>query len=203
MEIFLVRHTTVNVSKSICYGQMDVGLAASFEAEKTVILDKINEKWADTDGTSRNNREEVAVWSSPLSRCQKLAEFLGQNLNTTVQTDANLQELNFGDWEAKAWNDLPPAELQTWMSDFVFVKTPNGECYHDLHQRTTLFIERLFEKDVKKAIIVTHAGNIRSFISYALDLSLEHSFRLHLNYGAMASVIIEKQKTTNKLLFLI
>ncbi|MDZ7878325.1 MAG: alpha-ribazole phosphatase [Saprospiraceae bacterium] len=194
MEILLIRHTTVAVPKSVCYGQSDVALADSFEGEKEAILDQIKVKWG--------KKMPDALFSSPLQRCQKLADFLGETWSMKPQFDDLLKEMNFGDWENKAWKDIPNSELNPWMADFVNIATPNGECYDDLHQRTHFFIEKCLEHDLKSIVIVTHAGNIRSFMSYALGLPLENSFRIHLDYGAMAALVLSTEKTYNKLLFL-
>jgi alpha-ribazole phosphatase len=81
MEAYLIRHTKVAVEPGLCYGQTDVPLAASFEIEAETVKQKLSEP----DG--------VITYSSPLSRCQKLAKFLHSG---TVRIDPRLMEMHFG-----------------------------------------------------------------------------------------------------------
>ena len=86
MEIYLVRHTKVAVPPGIVYGHTDVSLSDSFEEEAAVVRKKVEGICFD------------AVWSSPLSRCVRLANYCGFR---NIQTDDRLKELNFGEWELK------------------------------------------------------------------------------------------------------
>jgi len=91
MKLWLIRHTNVNVAPGICYGQTDVDVAETFENEAQVIKKQIE------------NIEFDKVYSSPLIRCKKLAEYL---FNTNIKYDTRLRELNFGEWEMQAWDKI-------------------------------------------------------------------------------------------------
>ena len=187
MQIHLIRHTTPNIGKGICYGQTDMGLnQAVFEQELSAIKAKLPE------GIER-------FYTSPLQRCKTLAE----NLNPNFVVDERLMEMNFGAWENKNWSDINPTELNTWMQDFVNIRTPNGENYTDLHQRTTGFIKEILTHNYQKVALITHAGNIRSIMSFVLSLPLENSFRIHLSYGTVVSVKLDALEHNNKLISII
>lgn len=184
MEVYLIRHTTPDTIKGICYGQTDLDIEkALFMEELKIIQSKLP-----------NDIEQF--YSSPLKRCK----ILTQNLANDYKTDTRLMELNFGLWEHKSWNAIKPAELNHWMADFVNAYPPEGENYQELHKRTTQFIETVLKTHHSKIAIVTHAGNIRSIISHILDLPLENSFRIHLNYGAIVHLQLENDKFMNKLI---
>mgnify|MGYP003466350519 FL=1 len=184
MEIYLIRHTTPAVAKGICYGQTDLFLDETTFAEELKSIQ------------SKLPKDIAHFYTSPLWRCKKLAEQL-----TTNYTESNfLTELNFGDWENKSWDNLDQEKSITWMNDFVNLSTPNGESYLDLHQRSIHFIDIILNTDFQKVGIITHAGNIRSFISWALDLPLENSFRIDLSYGAVVCLKINRDKRFNKLI---
>ena len=68
MEILLVRHTTPNIEKGVCYGQTDIDVTPSFNEELKVIQEKIQPKESDL------------VFSSPLLRCEKLATSLYESI---------------------------------------------------------------------------------------------------------------------------
>lgn len=178
-----MRHTTPKIDKGICYGQADIALDQDlFEAELAQIRQQL------LPGFEK-------VYASPLSRCKQLA----QQLSKEVQLDKRLMELNFGQWENKSWNEINEAALTDWMTDFVHVKAGKGESYLDLHNRTQSFIEELLATTRQQVVIVTHAGNIRSFISHVLDLPLENSFRIQLPYGSVVHITLGKAAHAHKL----
>jgi alpha-ribazole phosphatase len=183
MEVYLIRHTTPAVEKGICYGQTDL-LADEllFEKEVEDILKKLPKQFD-------------KVYSSPLQRCSILAE----KLSNDPVFDNRLMELNFGDWENKSWDKIDPKSLSVWMPDFVNVKAGGAESYLELYQRIVSFIEELQTTDYKNVIIITHAGCIRSFISFVLDLPLENSFRIALGYGEVIRISLAGESCNNKL----
>ncbi|MCD8414688.1 alpha-ribazole phosphatase [Tenacibaculum dicentrarchi] len=168
MEIILVRHTTPNIEKGICYGQADIGVIDTFLEEVQPILKEV--PLSDT---------ETSYYSSPLKRCKLLAE----QLSDTIIFDDRLKELDFGDWELKKWDDINKPELDIWMNDFVNITVTNGESYIDLHNRTVEFLNELKSLKKQRIVIVTHAGVIRSLWAYVNNISLENSFDLKLKYG--------------------
>ena len=168
MEIILVRHTTPNIEKGICYGQADIGVTETFSEEIQPILKEV-----------KVNDSETIYYSSPLQRCKLLAE----KLSDTIIYDDRLKELDFGDWELQKWNDINKHELDVWMKDFVNIAFTNGESYIDLHTRTVKFLNELKTLKKQRVVIVTHAGVIRSLWAYINKTPLEKSFDLKLNYG--------------------
>lgn len=175
MEILLIRHTTPDIEKGICYGQADIDVVDTFDEEVSVIKSQLPK-----------NLNEYKVFSSSLLRCKKLAEQLFNN----ITFDNRLKELNFGDWELKKWNNINKTELDKWMNDFVNLPTKNGESYIELHQRTSSFIKELQQKEYKRIILVTHAGVMRSINAFVNDIPLEKSFELKLNYGQLLTLSI-------------
>ena len=168
MELYLVRHTTPQIEKGICYGQTDIPVTNSFTEESDIIKLKL----IDIIPNSK-------IYTSPLSRCLGLAK----TLTDQPIIDNRLMELNFGDWEMKAWKEIEKRTLNKWMKDFVNVSCPNGESYLTLHKRTTQFIKEIEEKNLSHAIIITHGGVIRSILSYINETPLEKSFETEVAYG--------------------
>ena len=184
MQVYLVRHTTPNIAKGICYGQTDIDVNENlFTEELKIIKTKLP-----------NNIE--AFFTSPLKRCKTLAA----NLTSNFLENSNLMEMNFGNWENKKWDEIVSDEFNNWMENFVEVKTPNGENFIELSNRTNLFVDELLQKEYKSIAIVTHAGNIRSIICTVLGLPLANAFRIDLGYGAVVSLKMEKELNMCKLL---
>ena len=87
MEVILIRHTSVDVPPGMCYGQTDVPLKPTFETEAAV--------------TAENLKTYLPfdhVYTSPLTRCVRLATYCGY---PDAERDKRIMEINFGDWEMK------------------------------------------------------------------------------------------------------
>lgn len=180
MEIYIIRHTAVAVEKDICYGQSDVDLAMSF-ADEVGMFEKALPKDFD------------AVYSSPLSRCKNLAKALGYQ---NIALDNALMEMNFGDWEMQKWNAIDAAKLQAWMDDFVNIKASNGENLLDVFARVENFITTLLAQNHKKVLIVTHAGIIRCFWAYILEIPLKNIFRIPVKHNEIFACQLNKDFST-------
>lgn len=167
MEIYLIRHTTPDISKEICYGQSDIALAPTFHEEAKSILKELP-------------KSVEKVYTSPLKRCIQLAEVIPHKILEEV---SQLREMNFGDWELKRWNDIPESELNPWMENFVHEQVPNGESMQMLADRVVGWYLGL-QFDVGKVAIVTHAGPLRILLSHINQTPLEEAFqRYNVKYG--------------------
>ena len=169
MDIYLIRHTRTASDSGVCYGQSDIALADSFSDEMANLHDKLPEF-----------DEDCKVFSSPLTRCLQLAE----TFSDTVTTDARLQELNFGDWEGKCFDDIDTDVLQHWTDNYVTAAPPNGENFEDLYQRAGSFWQDLLATEAEQVLVITHAGVIRALLARALNLPLVNSFQLRIDSGS-------------------
>lgn len=176
MDLILVRHTSVNVPTGMCYGEIDVPLAGSFNSEARIIQQNLR------------NDAFHAIYSSPLIRCAKLANKLKNE--HTIQYDNDLKELNFGTWENKFWKDIEQTETaKYWFENFVYRKCPDGESYEDLQNRVKQFLELLFQKHKKDTVlIVSHGGPIRAIVASIKGLEPIKSFDLKVDYGQVIRI---------------
>lgn len=177
MEIYLVRHTETVCEKGVCYGQSDIGLAEPFEAIFKNILSQLP--------------QEAIIFSSPLQRCVILAEYI-QNIIKTIsfKKDNRLMEMNFGDWEMKNWNDIPPQQLNPWMEDFVNIAASNGESFVELHERVGSFLAEIPKEINTPIIIVAHAGIIRSILCHHTFLPLKDAFNNKVDFGDVIKIAL-------------
>lgn len=182
MKLFLVRHTTVENLKDICYGQSDIGLAQTFENEKSVIMQNLQDI------------EFEKIYSSPLKRCSILAKSLTSNPNEIV-FDQRLMELNFGKWEGKSWTEIEKTEeAKSWFNDYLNTSCPDGESYADLIKRIQNFISDLKDnKSNDNILIVCHGGVIRAFYSIINKLHPQKTFGLKLDYGQIVEIEINEK----------
>lgn len=166
MEIYIIRHTSVNIPSGICYGQSEVELNDTFFDEALKLKTKLP------------NQFDVVI-TSPLIRCKKLADFL----TAEPILDDRLKEMHFGDWEMKPWVSIPRIESQAWMDQFDQIATPNGESFQDVYARVSTFYTELKQKDYKNVLLVTHAGPIRCLWTYLLGFPLLNAFKIPVSFG--------------------
>lgn len=184
MEIYLVRHTSVNVEdKKRCYGFSDVRLAPTSQEEIANTIGKL----------AVEIQQDALLFSSPLSRCMTLAQDIQQAFSIEkITEDERLKEMNFGDWEGLFWSDIPEEITMPWMQDFVNVPTPNGENFVALATRANAFWQEIIAKySTKQQIVVTtHSGVIRSMISGLFEMELKNAFRFEISYGSITKISI-------------
>lgn len=170
MKLTLIRHTSLQVAPGICYGKSDIDVAASFANEVANVQKKFVGMRFD------------AVYTSPLQRCVKLAEAL--RLGDVAQ-DERLKELNFGDWEMQAWDDIPRDVFDNWAHDYANKAPPNGETFSQLQHRGLNFLDEMLSKHVGEHIVaITHGGLIRALLAHVLNMELKGLFRFEIDHAS-------------------
>lgn len=182
MDLYFVRHTTPAIAPGICYGQSDLDVASSFSAEFLKIQNQLK------------HLETASIYSSPLKRCLKLAQATAEAFDFgRVIVDERLKELDFGDWEMLAWQDIPRTELDIWANDFVLHTPPKGESFLALYQRAKQFYQELVVNNhAEPAIIFTHAGVIRAILTEVLQSDLNQAFELRIDCASVTKIIVDE-----------
>ena len=170
MEINVIRHTAPDIAKGVCYGYSDIPLLPSFEEETQAILSYVPD-------------DVQVIYTSPLSRCKRLAHVLAQAKHTTIIEDVRLKELNFGNWEMQRWDDIDSALLMKWMSNYEEECCPNGESYRQLVNRVDDFLNTISQTGYQKIAIVTHGGVIKAMHALINKLTLKEAMARHAVYG--------------------
>jgi alpha-ribazole phosphatase len=174
LKLTLIRHTSLQIQSGICYGQSDIDVAANFADEVASTQAKLAEMSFD------------AVYTSPLQRCVKFADAL--SLRNVVE-DYRLKELNFGDWEMCAWNDIPRDIFDDWAHDYANKAPPNGETFGQLQQRGLDFLEEILQKHASENVaVVTHGGMIRALLAHVLNMELKGLFRFNVDHGSVTQL---------------
>lgn len=189
MEVYLIRHTPTVAQEGVCYGQSDLELQHPF----LPAFEQIKKA---------TPSEEFIIFSSPLKRCAELAQYLAGE--QTIQTDNRLMEIDFGQWENLAWNDIKKETLDSWMEDFVHIGPPGGENFIRFYERVSNFIQELISTQEKnaKVLIVTHAGVIRCFMCYLLNIPLVDAFKTPAAFGSITKMELYNDHSWNKLVYL-
>lgn len=174
-SIYLIRHTTPNVAKGVCYGFTDIEVAESFPDDLCNVREKLQ------------NITFSHFYSSPSIRCRQLAENLHAD---KITFDERLKELNFGQMEMVPYDEMDKEWLNRWMNDFVNVKCPAGESFLELQTRVIDFYQELLQKDESTIGIATHGGVIRSLICHILKIPLQNAFKIVFDWGGISKISI-------------
>ena len=170
MRLHLIRHPKPQIEAGRCYGRLDVP-AMEVEAVANALRAELP--------------TGVPVFTSPLRRCHDLASLL----HASPTADERLVEMHFGEWEGRPWDEIPRAELDAWAADVAGYAPPGGESPLVLQRRALDFVASLA---VEEAVIVTHAGVIRTLLAHWQGLPPERWTELNFAYGSCTQVVLPR-----------
>lgn len=179
MRITFVRHTSVDVAPGTCYGQSDVPLKPSFKEEAEIVRKKL----------IKEAKAPFKVFTSPLSRCTRLAEYCGF---PDAVRDPRLMELNFGEWEMQRYDAISDPRIQEWYDNWFEAPATGGESLRDQLERVRNFIDEIKECDKENAIVFTHGGVI-ALARYIAGLSEKETlFSGQPGYGEITTLNLQE-----------
>lgn len=130
-----------------------------------------------------------AVVSSPLQRCARFAQMLGEQRRLPVQLAPGLRELHFGEWEGRSAADLMVTheqQLGQFWSDPYAYTPPGGEAVIDFASRVLAAIADLPREHAgKPVLLVTHGGVMRLLLARARGLPREQLLQVEVGHGAL------------------
>ncbi len=170
MQVFLIRHPKPVIEAGICYGRLDVDAHAPH-----AVADEIRPLL----------RRDVPVYSSPLRRARQLAEAL----HPSPIIDERLCEIDFGDWEGRAWDAIERDALDAWAADVTGFIPPNGESVAQLQARVLDFAATLAPQPA--VAFVAHAGVLRALVGHWQRLPVAEWTQLSFDYGSVTTLHVE------------
>lgn len=175
MKVTLIRHTSVDVPKGTCYGQTDVPLKESFPEEAAITQSNISSLTFDR------------IFTSPLSRCTRLADFCAY---PDAIRDDRLKELNFGVWEMQRFDEITDPRMQEWFDDYLNVPATDGESFMMQYQRVASFLDEIKAQGYDHIAVFAHGGVLICAQIYAGILKPEEAFNAISPYGAVIEIDI-------------
>jgi alpha-ribazole phosphatase len=142
MRLILVRHPKPLCEAGLCYGRLDLECVADALETAAVRLAGL--------------AEGCRVVSSPARRARDLAA----RLSAEVAIEDRLQELHFGDWEGRLWQDLGREAVDAWRCALPDAAPPGGETLSAMGARCAAWLASL-DASGPPVLAVTHAGPIR------------------------------------------
>jgi alpha-ribazole phosphatase len=176
MEVILIRHTAVDVPTGTCYGQTDVPLKSTFEEEAAV-----------TKAALENCGPIDYAYTSPLSRCTRLAAYCGY---ADAERDPRILELNFGEWEMMLFDDISDPHLQEWYADHINTPVSGGESFMMQYLRVSNFLDELRTKPWQRVAVFAHGGVLVSAQVYAGLVTPEAAFAALPPFGGLVRITL-------------
>lgn len=130
-----------------------------------------------------------AVVSSPLQRAHDTARAAADALGLTVQTDDDLIETDFGDWEGLTFLEAAerhPELHGRWLRD-TSLPAPGGESFDGVQQRIERARDRIIaEQGPATVLVVSHVTPIKTLLRLALGAGSSVLHRLHLDLASLS-----------------
>ena len=134
---------------------------------------------------------EVIV-TSPLRRCAEFAAELAQQHELPLETEPDLRELAFGEWEGRAYSELresDPDALQAFFRDPLNNTPPGGESLHACRDRVHAAWNAVIERHHgRHLLLVSHGAVMRIIYSRLLKMPEEALFRIEVPYACLTRV---------------
>lgn len=165
MDLFLIRHgeTEWNRQKR-CQGVTDVPLCERGRTQASFLRSHLSDRSFDL------------VYSSHLSRAFETACIVSGRTPGEVQIKNSLHEMNQGELEGLAWDDLLRSHgklLSEWMVSPANIRMPGGETLQECGERVAGALLRIREEAMgKKVLVVSHNLAISAALAVLLGFPL-------------------------------
>lgn len=151
--------------------------------------------WRQMEQQTQGRRWDLVV-ASPLSRTRIPAERIAAGLELPARIDPDWAEIDFGVWDGRPVAELSAdPEIADAMDAFFRSPAawtpPDGESWQSLQERTGRALDWLAQrKGVERALVITHAGPMRSAVSLACNIPFERLWALRIAYATRLTLRI-------------
>lgn len=136
-----------------------------------------------------------ALVSSPLRRCGAFAEDLAARSGLPLYWEADLRELDFGEWEGLSAATLmarDSAALARFWDDPYAFHPPGGEALAAFEARIDAALQRLYAAHAgRHLLLLTHGGVMRLLAARARGLAREQLLQVTVAHGELLALCVE------------
>lgn len=134
----------------------------------------------------------AAVYSSPRERAWYTARDIAEPHDIKVQARDDLDEVDFGEWAGKRFDDLQGDEgWDAWNESRASARCPGGESMGEAVARAMSALHELAGSHQDETIAaVTHCDIIRGVIAQILGLSLDNILRFDVDPASVSRLHI-------------
>jgi Fructose-2,6-bisphosphatase len=166
-RIILVRHceATGNFERTF-QGSTDSDITENGKIQGEIVADRFK------------NIHYDYIYSSPLKRAFKTAQYVNKHHELEIIKDDGLIEVSGGHWEGMPWKEIPnlfPEEAYNWAHKPWDFHPQGGESMKQVYDRIWETILKIVKKHQNKTIcIASHGGVIRNFLCRVLTGSIKN-----------------------------
>lgn len=128
------------------------------------------------------------MFSSPVARAYQTAEILDEHLQIGIETQPDLREVEYGEWEGKNFRDIrtEPIAHQVF-NDPINAVFPHGESLPAVQKRGVQVIEAVRRRHPEGIVaMVSHGDVIRTVLAHYLGMPFNDYRRINLDNGALS-----------------
>jgi broad specificity phosphatase PhoE len=139
-----------------------------------------------------------AIYSSPLERAQQTATALAEGMKLDVKTSDAANEINFGEWTGKTFDELSSDERWRHFNNHRSVTIiPGGESFLEVQNRIVKELETLaLQHGEAHVAIISHADVIRAAIAYFSAIPIDLIERFEISPCSVSVVAVDAGKAT-------
>lgn len=185
-RVFLLRHGQTPLTAQRRFsgrGGADVGLIEDGRREAQQAATVLSDRLGSTP--------LAAVIASPLLRTLQTARIVADRLGLSVQTDDDLAEMAFGEWDGLTFTEARARDEQAfdaWIAD-PSLAPPGGESLVDLAGRAETVAARVVaEFEAESVLLVTHAMPIKAMVAAALGAPISSAHRVEVLPASVSEV---------------
>ncbi len=159
----------------IRHGQTDWNLSGRIQGSRNCKLNETGLQQAAELGEALSEPcyDITRVYSSKQKRAIKTASIICKAIHAEHLPLSGLQEVNFGDWEGLTWQEVKiryPNEFAAWRRNSRYTRTPRGESYQDMLERSLKAVSRIISDSSGDVAVVTHGAVIMGLLAYVYDV---------------------------------
>jgi broad specificity phosphatase PhoE len=184
-NLYFVRHAATDFIGNTISGRMP-----------GVHINELGRKQAALLAKRLRNQAFAAIYCSPQSRARETAEPLALCAGQEVVTAAELDELDFGIWTGRTYNELNQSpDWHRFNSARSTTRIPGGELMVQVQTRAIEFVERVSQNHPAETIVlVSHGDVIRAALAFYLGMPLEFLLRFEVSPASMSVVTLDAGK---------
>ena len=193
LKVYLLRHGEAlgNVQGGY-YGRTDCPLTEKGRQQAERAGATLRELRAAESG------RDLLLLTSPLERARHTAEIVREaaGLDGAFLVEPDWQEIDFGRWEKRHYQDIAREEPAAWQSlcdDWQAFCYPQGESFRVFSERVIDAWQKwqlLASRQQKDILVVSHGGVLKVIRIFAEGRSLEDFWRIRIELGEVQELVL-------------
>lgn len=134
-----------------------------------------------------------AIFTSPLIRAKKTAEYIGRECGLIPEIDEGFHNVKLGEWEGKKMEWIEknfPNEWKIWKTNPEELKLPGFESLSSIQERTYKTLKRRVEEFAGETFcVVSHRAVLKPLFARILRMETPYYWRLKMDTASYSRVV--------------